>query len=160
MPNVPNQPHAQWLCRCSCGAERVLPATNLQRGKTLQCKQCSAKQREAKHPINVAFSHVKGNALSRNIPFNLTKEQAYEVMQKQNFKCSLTGIELTLNCKDRYFHGCNASLDRIDSSQGYEIGNVQWVYKPINNMKWKLPQDEFIRLCRLVVATQQATHLV
>ena len=42
---------------------------------------------------------------------------------------------------------CIKSLNR-----GYELNNVQWVYKPINNRKWKLPQDEFTRLCRLVVA--------
>jgi len=35
---------------------------------------------------------VKCNALKRKLSFNVTKEQAYEVMQHQNFKCALTGI--------------------------------------------------------------------
>jgi hypothetical protein len=41
-------------------------------------------------------------------------------------------------------------LDRIDSSQGYVSGNVQWVHTIINFMKTSLPQREFIRWCRLV----------
>lgn len=153
MPNDPAMPHTQWLCRCSCGTERTIPATNLKQSSSLGCLRCAQANRSAVHPINVAFSHVKCSALKRKLSFNVTKEQAYEVMQRQNFKCALTGIELTLNCKDRYFAGCNASLDRIDSNRGYELDNIQWVYKPINNMKWKLPQNEFIRLCRLVSAT-------
>jgi hypothetical protein len=152
MPNDPTMPHTQWLCRCSCGTERIIPATNLKQSNSLGCLRCAQANRSAIHPINVAFSHVKCNALKRRLSFNVTKEQVYEIMQQQNFKCALTGIELTLNCKDKYYKGCNASLDRIDSNRGYELNNVQWVYKPINNMKWKLPQDEFIRLCRLVVA--------
>ena len=41
-------------------------------------------------------------------------------------------------------------LDRIDSKKGYVPGNVQWVYKPVNMMKWKLSQKEFIHICHLV----------
>lgn len=30
-------------------------------------------------------------------------------------------------------------------------GNVQFVYKDINFMKWSLPEDRFLSLCRAVV---------
>lgn len=45
----------------------------------------------------------------------------------------------------------SASLDRIDSSKGYEQGNVQWVHKDINNMKQSFSQDKFIDWCKKVV---------
>jgi len=149
-PKNPKQPHSQWLCQCQCGIQQTIAATNLKRRATLGCDSCARKGRAEIHPINIAFSHVRGNAAKRSISFDLTKDQAYEILKQQNFKCALTQIELDLSKNKLYFQGCNASLDRINSSEGYAVGNVQWVYKPINNMKWKLPQDEFIRLCKLV----------
>lgn len=40
-----------------------------------------------------------------------------------------------------------ASLDRIDSSKDYTIGNVQWIHKSINLMKNVIPQDIFVEWC-------------
>lgn len=45
-----------------------------------------------------------------------------------------------------------ASLDRIDSDQGYILGNIQWVHKIVNIMKQDTVQSEFIGWCRAVVA--------
>lgn len=44
-----------------------------------------------------------------------------------------------------------ASLDRIDSSKGYVVGNVQWVHKDVNTVKWDLTLDNFFRVCKMVV---------
>lgn len=153
LPKRDTSPHSYWLCVCECGRERELPATNLTRGKSLGCKNCSNLGRSAKHPINVAFSHVKGNASKRRIEFSVTKEEAYEQLKRQGFLCALTGTHLHLDRvdKQKYYSGCNLSLDRIDSNRGYVVDNIQWVYKPINNMKWKLDEPEFIRLCGLVI---------
>ena len=43
-----------------------------------------------------------------------------------------------------------ASLDRIDSSRGYVIDNIQWVHKDINWLKNDWSQKEFIELCSRV----------
>ena len=43
------------------------------------------------------------------------------------------------------------SLDRIDSTKGYTIDNVQWVHKYINLMKHQLTQQQFIDFCKKVV---------
>ena len=45
----------------------------------------------------------------------------------------------------------NASLDRIDCGIGYEVGNLQWVHKEVNQMRGALSVDDFKRMCRLVV---------
>jgi hypothetical protein len=137
--------HAYWKCRCECGKEQAIAATSLKQKTSLQCRNCYAKERGPRHPVNIAFSHVKGNAARRHITFNITKEEAYKILEEQNFKCALTGIPLTLRPK------CNASLDRIDSTLGYNISNVQWVLKTINLMKWTLTTEDFVELCGLVV---------
>ena len=43
-----------------------------------------------------------------------------------------------------------ASLDRINSNIGYVVNNIQWVYKDINYMKFKLSNDKFIYYCKLI----------
>jgi len=40
-----------------------------------------------------------------------------------------------------------ASLDRIDSTKGYTIDNVQWVHTIVNRMKWNTDENEFIKWC-------------
>ena len=45
-----------------------------------------------------------------------------------------------------------ASLDRIDSTKGYFIENVQWVHKYVNIMKWHTANQEFIEWCKLIAA--------
>jgi hypothetical protein len=41
-----------------------------------------------------------------------------------------------------------ASLDRIDSSKGYVIDNVQWLHRDINMMKQRFSQEYFINICK------------
>jgi hypothetical protein len=53
--------------------------------------------------------------------------------------------------------GTTASVDRIDSSKGYIKGNVQWVHKTINKMKWGYSQGEFIEFCEAVVKHKGTT---
>lgn len=79
----------------------------------------------------------------------MTVQDAWKLFEKQNRKCALTGEELTFSKKNNEYDG-TASLDRIDSSKGYTLDNVQWVHKKINMMKWDLKQDEFISWCKKV----------
>lgn len=65
-----------------------------------------------------------------------------ETLVVQDYKCALTGAPLVV--------GENASVDRIDSSRGYELGNIQWVTKEVNRMKIDFDQKLFIELCRKV----------
>ena len=45
----------------------------------------------------------------------------------------------------------NCSIDRIDSSFGYEPGNVQLVCRAANVAKSNLSTSDFVNLCRAVV---------
>lgn len=44
-----------------------------------------------------------------------------------------------------------ASIDRIDSSNGYIEDNIQWVHKDVNMMKQKMTNIELIEMCKLIV---------
>jgi len=50
----------------------------------------------------------------------------------------------------------NCSIDRIDSSRGYEVGNVQLVCRAANVAKSDLPMNDFVALCRSVTEVHRA----
>lgn len=95
-------------------------------------------------------SHVtrerKQNIRTR-VPVEITIEYAWELFLKQNRKCALSGVELTISKTSRYN---TASIDRIDSSKGYIEGNIQWVHKHVNFMKRTYSQEYFIEMCRKI----------
>lgn len=104
------------------------------------------------------FSQVKKGAKSRGLLFNISIEYLWELFRGQEEKCALTGISLIIP-RSHYSSKKNppgvamASVDRIDSSKGYIVGNIQWVCAKINHMKWDLSQEEFIEMCYKVVNT-------
>lgn len=88
---------------------------------------------------------------------DITLNDAYSLLVEQNHKCALTGVDISFadTSKEHAAGKTTASLDRIDSSKGYIKGNIQWVHKMINIMKWSSSQDEFKLWCRLVVEHDQ-----
>lgn len=47
-----------------------------------------------------------------------------------------------------------ASLDRIDSSFGYILNNVQWVHKDVQRMKSDFSEAHFVETCRKITENQ------
>ena len=146
-----------WLCKCDCGNETLVRATNLKSNTT---KSCGCLHTEV---IRSGYNEISGEywtrvkngskRRSRNVDFNISIEYAWDLFLKQDRKCALSGIDIYFKFSN-YISKTNdrqtASLDRIDSSKGYIEGNVQWVHKDINNMKQALTQQEFINWCKLV----------
>ena len=94
------------------------------------------------------FSSLKrgadGGKGRRPILFKVTIESIANLLDVvQKGKCALTGLKISIRDK-------TASLDRIDSSKGYEEGNVQWLHKDVNMMKRHYSQEYFVYLCHLV----------
>jgi len=86
----------------------------------------------------------------RNKEWAVSGEYLWELFLKQNRKCALSGIELQMcdTCLEKSTQ--TASVDRIDSSLGYIEGNVQWIHKDLNKMKWNLSQKDFINWCHII----------
>lgn len=103
---------------------------------------------------NRMFTQIKRSAKRRGIEFDLDKDYIWELLIKQEFTCALSGQQIKFVKKlkngDLDFERITGSLDRIDSSKGYIRGNVQWVHKMINQMKWHFQEEEFIGMCELV----------
>lgn len=96
------------------------------------------------------WCQIKGSAKDRNICIAITIEDIWNKFIEQNRKCALSGVELTFGEGSDKYKNTTASLDRINSSKGYTIDNIQWVHKQINTMKMNLDQDIFIDWCNLI----------
>lgn len=123
---------------------KILKRNNIQINKSGNLKH--------KQDFCVTTYHLrqaKNAAKLRNIEFNLSLEFIAKLYEKQNGKCIYSGIPLTVR-KFYEDNSANASLDRIDSKQGYLQNNIQWVDKNINMMKGSLSNENFIKFCKLV----------
>jgi len=169
---------AKALCQCECGTRKIIQKGCVISGNTKSCGcwklKVSSEQgknstlikkmianTEYRLIIHDYWYHYKINAIDRNIEFDVTKDYLEKVFLKQNGKCALSGINITLpktaTENRKYLH--TSSLDRIDSSKGYIEGNVQWVHKRLNSMKNSDSLEEFLNWCRIFVNYQDSLKL-
>ena len=148
-----------WLCRCACGAEREFLTSYLSgngKRKATQCPDCLNRELELANRVVTElpdrfWSRLVAQALRRGVGVTLTQEEAAGLFQKQGCKCALSGEPLHFTrLRTNFNRYTTASLDRIDPSKPYEMGNVQWVHKEINMMKGRLSQSDFIGWCRRI----------
>jgi hypothetical protein len=88
-------------------------------------------------------------------------EELWSVYLRQGKRCKYTNIPIHFD-EGGYIgrYSGNLSVDRIDSSKGYTLDNVELVYKPVNLMKGSLAKGEFIELCELVAKNANSTTMV
>lgn len=73
-----------------------------------------------------------------------------KLYEDQSGKCAISGRELTFITGQGYI-STNISIDRIDSSTGYDEGNIQLVCRHVNIMKQQLIQDDLVNWCNDIV---------
>ena len=95
------------------------------------------------------------SAKKRKIEVSIDIKYLWDLYLKQKRRCLVSGVPLVLDSFERkkkklkngyYF----ASLDRIDNSLGYCDGNVRWIAREINYMKWKLTETDFLFFCKKI----------
>ena len=149
---VGSRPNPLWKCICiECNEIFNRDSALLLSDK--QAKECKCRRKRAKNfkgyedICGKLWSRIQKGAFKRNLTFNIDIEAAWDLYLNQNRQCALTGQNLTFGYNEIEH---NASLDRIDSSLGYEINNIQWIHKDVNMMKRNLNEEYFIKLCSLI----------
>lgn len=154
--------HRKYECKCKCGAIVKVDGVSLLNNGTKRCWECrsesiSIKKRKGYREISGEFwNRTKRSASVRNYEFSITIEYIWELFEKQNRKCVLSGVDIRFNKRREDISFATASLDRIDSSIGYIEGNVQWVHKIVNNLKMDLNEQEFILWCEKIAEYKNA----
>lgn len=155
-----------WKCKCNCGTIFDIISTSISITKSCGCLRYEkAKQNKfySKYPGNLnsyMWSRIRNSAKYRKIDFQITPEYAWEIFEKQNNRCAISNLPITIeknNVKNKSGNS-TASLDRIDSKQGYVEGNIQWLHKDINLMKMHLNQDYFIQMCQIIAEENNAIN--
>lgn len=153
--------YSYYECKCDCGNIVIKSSRKLLYAKICN-KSCPLKPNKQKFrkeswmwrgyediPKSF-FTKVKREAKEREIEFNLTIEELWDLFVKQNKKCALSGVDLKFQSNYR-ISDQTASIDRIDSSKGYTLDNVQWVHKIVNFMKQSMLKSELISWCKRIV---------
>ena len=159
------------LCKCDCGNIKELHKYLVFR-ETYPTKSCGCYRKQCGQDkvrnlslskfrmkptgseliIHDLWNQIVIKARQRKISLSISPIDLENQFKNQNGKCVFTGLSLTLpeTATERRKCKHTASLDRIDSSKGYEVGNIQWVHKRINLMKLNSTDEEFIQWCKLV----------
>lgn len=81
---------------------------------------------------------------------NLSVDDLVSLYNKQNGLCAISGIKLThIQGSGRVL--TNIAIDRIDSSKGYELDNIQLLCYIVNVMKWTMTTEELLEWCKIIL---------
>ena len=104
--------------------------------------------------IDSRLRNLHTNARGRTKEFSISVEDVYDLWRNQEGRCAYTKLPLLATANQ--FN--TVSLDRIDSSKGYIVGNVQLVCAAINKMKQEYTEDLFILLSLLVTQNNKLSE--
>jgi len=151
-------------CVCVCGTKRSIQHSQLTHSlsKSCGCNNPTRFRGVVEGDLSLSyFNHCKMSAKKRQIPFDdgVDMKYLFELYQQQEGLCAYSKQPIVLNPRYGSQHKSKninteavqtASLDRINSKEGYVIGNVQWVHKNINLMKNTMSGEDFILWCKRV----------
>jgi hypothetical protein len=149
---------AQILCQCDCSVINTVSCYTLLNGKSKGCLECNNTRKKDENPTWKGFENISGkyygrikrSAEKRNIVFDVEIEYFNKLLVEQNFKCKLSGLEISFSHSKKDNYKATASIDRIDSNKGYIVGNLQWINKNVNLMKNHFNQDYFLEICEKI----------
>lgn len=84
----------------------------------------------------------------------LTIKELKEILISQDYKCALSGVELTCKLEKGIKFKTNASIDRIDAGGPYIKQNIQLVCSALNSWRSDTELNEFIWWCKKVTEFQ------
>lgn len=132
-------------------------------GRKTECKECT-KSAVARNNISYVPLHERDlisrlknlctKARGRSKEFSINTSDLLDVLIKQNGQCAYTKLPLLATANQ--FN--TISLDRVDSSKGYVVGNVQLVCTAINKMKQEYTEEMFFLFCLLVTQNNKLSE--
>jgi hypothetical protein len=136
-----NKDGLSYLCKpCNLESSRAYRRANAEK---YYCNQ--RKKRETENVfISQTLYNLKTRASRKGLEVSVTSEFLTGLLKESNYVCSVTGLKMNLESHPRKkANPFKASLDRINSSEGYTEKNVRWVCWAVNQMKSDRTEEEF-----------------
>lgn len=142
--------YTTWNAECDCGRVKIIRKSNLISGTTTcGCAQEAARAKPrtdlATLVLSRAFSSYKKRAEKNSIDFSLNKETFEIIIQSP---CDFCGKEPEISPvrrKNKTEGYAVNTVDRIDSNEGYKLGNVIPACRAHNKMKNNMDILEFYK---------------
>lgn len=134
--------HTTWLCRCSCGREKVCSGSHLKCGKAKSCG-CKWKFEPGEAAFNAVYSVYQKRAKNIGVEFFLTKEEFRRLTQQECYYCG--ALPSNVYSKEN-FNGdfVYNGVDRTDNRKGYTVKNTVACCEQCNLSKSDYTIEEFI----------------
>lgn len=139
-----------WKCLCDCGKTKLATAQRIQYYRSCGCSQYEnhkkpklADPRQAH--INSIFYSYKHSAKIRNLPFELTYDDYYDLTQQICHYCGNPPSNVAKEKgQDSSRHFIYNGIDRIDSKEGYSMSNCVPCCRTCNIAKSDMGYFEFL----------------
>jgi len=134
-----------WKLECVCGNTYTARTSQLTSGHTRSCGCLHGQDRSYEDIPTKFMSKYLSSSKKRHLKFELEAKDVWNKYVAQDKKCALSGVDISFD------GNVTASIDRINSSLGYVVGNIQIVHKQVNLMKHVMDNNELLEWCRLIL---------
>lgn len=141
---IPNKKKTTWLCKCDCGNEIEIKATNIKRLKHKSCG-CAIPYGPS---VLSRFHEYQNGAKSKNRKFKLTFEEFEKLITNKCYYCGQDGDSKS-HSDDPYGY---CGIDRTNNNIGYIKNNCVSCCKKCNFMKKSLNIDKFLNQIKKINA--------
>lgn len=158
-----------WTC-ISCKLELPLNSKNFHSDVSTstkfkpKCKKCAKRDRlnytrmikkdDLDYFLKELLSAAKIRSIKKNIEFTISIEVLKQLWEKQLGKCAISGVDMTHTILSGRIQ-TNVSIDRIDSTKGYSVDNIQLVCVSVNVMKGTMNLSELKHFCKLIIENNE-----
>lgn len=143
---------------CQMCGEEFLPYRKSQRFCCSRC-QLRSRKRNGSGRVVRQYELISGNwrkylnrlLQNRGRKATLNLDDCLALLERQRYRCALTGTRLTCRLQQGKRTNTNASIDRINPKKGYHLSNIQIVCVAVNRLRVDMSVREFHTWCRKVV---------
>lgn len=124
------------------------------------CIACKEKYNQMYGSMSVSkqYERISGNwkaylgrlLTSKRKHDGLTLEALLDILEKQEYKCALSGEDMTCVLDQGTRSKTNASIDRIEAGGPYSPNNIQLVCRAVNSFRNDININEYIWWCKKV----------
>ena len=117
-----------WLSKCDCGSDKIVrtQSADLRNGRVKSCGCLRANRLSyGESAFNRLYDTYRRRSLKKSFSFDLSKEEFKKITSKNCFYCGVEPRQITGKGNGKYYgEYIYNGIDRIDTSRGYEEGNI------------------------------------